>query len=640
MRRILRRSGERIQDLRLFWKLLLPLLLVILVMGASGSFLLVKFLSVRAQDTFDQDLFRRSVTAEVYLHDRALYLVDSVRLGSNFEGVAEAAGRRDVGRLRKLLAAVPAARPDLDLVVVTDKLGTGLVEIRREPAGLKRGEGGRWVARAFVAEVLQGLAGEGGDERSGFLEAAGRTVFATAGPIKRGKKIEGALIVGIGAERLAREAAERVDISVALYAPDGKVIAGAGGRRDLPAPPELPAGSPVRRRETRDGTAIASVYAPLRIRGQRLGTVAVAAPNDPAFASVAEARLRLTLLLLGAMAAVVGLGVALSRFILRRLRGLVEANRALARGDLSARAPLAGKDEFGELAHGFNLMAEQLQASYEELENRVEQRTEELRRLYQEVVKASEARQEFFAAISHEFRTPLFAILGHAEMMLDPGFRPDGRSWRTEFGKTIKGAAGDLLGRVNDILDLAKLESGRMDVETRELSLPAVIADLRGTITALARRSDLDARFHVPASLPMVHADPARLRQILLNLISNAVKYTPAGGRIDLTVAAADGRVDVSVSDTGVGIPKEAGEHVFEPFYQVAGTRAQRGQASTGLGLALTKRLVEAHGGEIWFTSEPKKGSTFTFSLRTAGAATLAGRTGRTRAKRAARAAR
>jgi signal transduction histidine kinase len=263
-------------------------------------------------------------------------------------------------------------------------------------------------------------------------------------------------------------------------------------------------------------------------------------------------------------------------------------------------------------------------------------RTEELQRLYQEVVKTSEARSQFFAAVSHEFRTPLFAIIGNADLMLEMGVDPEDGGWK-EFPQTIKGQGEHLLGLVNEILDLAKFESGRMEVEFEDVSLPDVVRELHGTIVPLARRSELSVEIEVPENLPMVRADRTRLRQIILNLASNAIKYTPAGGQVRLFAAHGDGRVEVSVADTGVGIPKEAAENLFEPFYQVKGTKAQKGQASTGLGLALTKRLVEAHNGEIWFTSEPGVGTTFSFSLMPAGGPPLVEANGDASAKPAKR---
>src|SRR5581483_4992037 len=329
----------------------------------------------------------------------------------------------------------------------------------------------------------------------------------------------------------------------------------------------------------------ATLYEPFVVRGTKVGTVAVSIPTGSAYASVRGAALRLGLLVALAMAAVVGFGVLVSRYILRTVEPLVATNRALGQGDLSVRAPVRSGDELGELAQGFNLMAEQLQASYGELERRVAERTEELSRLYDENVKAGESRSQFFATISHEFRTPLFAILANAELLDDPTLGPESPAETAEFAKTITSSAQALLERVNELLDLARSESAGVELETAPTSLAQTWADIAASVRALARGGELNLTDEVPASLPQVLADPDRLRQILLNLTSNAVKYTPPGGSIRVWARAVDDAV--------------------EPYYRVKGSRAQRGQASSGLGLALTKRLVEAHGGRIWFESKP-----------------------------------
>jgi signal transduction histidine kinase len=199
-------------------------------------------------------------------------------------------------------------------------------------------------------------------------------------------------------------------------------------------------------------------------------------------------------------------------------------------------------------------------------------------------------------------------------MLQDRGYRK-GAQWCDEAGKTLEDSGRQLLMLINDILQLAKAEAGKIEVNLANTSLPEVVKGLRRTIEGLARGSGVKVAVDVPQDLPRVRADRARLREIILNLVDNAVKYTPAGGRVELSAATRNGHAHVSVSDTGVGIPSEAGDRIFEPFYRVEGTKALRGQASSGLGLALTKRLVEAQAGEITFVSTPDVGTTFTFTV-------------------------
>jgi len=382
------------------------------------------------------------------------------------------------------------------------------------------------------------------------------------------------------------------------------------------APPTTRFDGSVRRTErTNGGRETAVLYYPLVIRDETAGMLATSLPAGPAKAAVRGAGLRLTLILAGAMVLVVLVGALLTRTMLAQLRPLVETNRRLGSGDLSARTPVLAGDELGEVARGVNQMAEQLQTSYSELESRVEQRTLELRRLYDDVKDAAEARTQFFAQMAHEFRTPLFAILGHAEMMRDPSFALRGPAWRREFGDTIKTSSQHLLTLINEILDLAKFEAGRMELSMTKTSPAEILIEARPTIESLARDGSLDVEFDVPDGLPAVRADRTRLKEVILNLASNAVKYTPAGGRVRVSASAADGWVTVSVWDNGVGIPPGIGDRIFEPFFQVEGTSTQRGEASTGLGLALVKRLADAHGGNVSYASVPHEGTTFLLSL-------------------------
>jgi signal transduction histidine kinase len=238
---------------------------------------------------------------------------------------------------------------------------------------------------------------------------------------------------------------------------------------------------------------------------------------------------------------------------------------------------------------------------------RVDQRTKEIARLMRE-------RSEFFAALSHELRTPVAVVMGKADMMLDSTFRKSDR-WTKETGRTLKASGAQLSALIDDILELAKAESKGLELRLEDVQLTETLRSMRPTLDGLARAGRLQLTLDVPESIPAVLADRARLNEIILNLVDNAVKYTPPGGRIGMSASASNGRVEVSVSDTGVGIPKQEGKRIFDAFYRVKGTDTQRGLPSSGLGLALVKQLVEAHGGRIDFTSVENEGSTFTFDL-------------------------
>ena len=226
---------------------------------------------------------------------------------------------------------------------------------------------------------------------------------------------------------------------------------------------------------------------------------------------------------------------------------------------------------------------------------------------------ANKHKSEFLANMSHELRTPLNAIIGFSEVLLERLFG-DVNEKQADYLQDIHSSGRHLLNLINDILDLSKIEAGRMELEPSTFDLPSAIANAMALIRERAQRHGIALAMDVDAELGDVVADERKLKQILLNLLSNAVKFTPDGGRIDVRARQDDSFVRISVADTGVGIAQEDQEAVFEEFRQVGSNYTSK-QEGTGLGLALTRRFVELHGGTIGVESEPGQGSTFTFTL-------------------------
>jgi signal transduction histidine kinase len=446
-----------------------------------------------------------------------------------------------------------------------------------------------------------------------------RTILAIAAPVCSGAggcARVGATIVGVGVDGIAVEALRRggapaeLQGGIAIFDRGARLVASAGDP-SVTAMAAPAARVPVRVNQRLDGTSVTTLFTPLELGGRPLGTLAVSIPVEPNLASVRRTALGLGLMLLAAMAGIAVVGIIVSRLVLRQVRSLVTTNRALGRGELSARAHVLWNDEIGEVGTLLNEMAEQLQAMYETLEARVAERTEEVERLLRE-------RTEFFASVSHELRTPLAVILRHAEMLLDTEYRKNGR-WSAQAGNALKDSGGQLARLIDDILQLAEAEAGAMAVDLGPVDIGGVIRDMRTTIEPLARAAGLKPSVRVPRDLPLALADEQRIRQIVLNLVDNAVKYTPEGGRVEVVVEEHPGWVELRVADTGIGFPPDCGDRIFEPFYRVKGTEPQGGQASSGLGLAVAKRLVEAHGGRIAYRSTPGQGSTFTVRFRRVG---------------------
>jgi signal transduction histidine kinase len=237
----------------------------------------------------------------------------------------------------------------------------------------------------------------------------------------------------------------------------------------------------------------------------------------------------------------------------------------------------------------------------------------ELEEKSQELEAASQHKSEFLANMSHELRTPLNAIIGFSEVLGERMFGELNEK-QAEYVQDILSSGRHLLSLINDILDLSKVEAGRMELELSQFDLPAAVSSAVILVRERATRHGLALEASVDDRLGLFVGDERKIRQVLLNLLSNAVKFTPEGGRIAVRAAPADGAVEVSVSDTGIGIAPEDQEAIFQEFRQV-GTDYARKREGTGLGLALARRFVDLHGGRIWVKSRPGEGSTFTFTL-------------------------
>jgi signal transduction histidine kinase len=229
-----------------------------------------------------------------------------------------------------------------------------------------------------------------------------------------------------------------------------------------------------------------------------------------------------------------------------------------------------------------------------------------------ELEAASRHKSEFLANMSHELRTPLNAVLGYAELIQD-GIYGDVPAKMGDVLERIQQNGRHLLGLINDVLDLSKIEAGQLTLSPSDYSMRELVLDVVSATEALAAEKKLALEVDVPADLPRGRGDERRLTQVLMNLVSNAIKFTETGS-ISIRAKVEDGSFLVAVSDTGVGIAPEDRERIFEEFQQVDSSSTRK-KGGTGLGLAIAKRIVELHGGRIWVESTPGQGSTFSFTL-------------------------
>jgi signal transduction histidine kinase len=289
------------------------------------------------------------------------------------------------------------------------------------------------------------------------------------------------------------------------------------------------------------------------------------------------------------------LGYTISWSVIRPVRSMDERFGEMAGGDFSRHVEVSNRDELGTLAQNLNRM------------------NDEVGRLTRELTTANRHKSEFLTNMSHELRTPLNAVIGFSDV-LEHGMAGSLTDKQREFVRDIRESGKHLLALINDILDLAKVESGRIELDRTEYLLPDSLRAALSLVRERAARHGITLALEMGDDVGPIVADERKVRQVVLNLLSNAVKFTPDGGRVTLAASREGDWVKVSVIDTGIGIAPEDQATVFEEFRQV-GSDTARKHEGTGLGLALAKRFVELHGGSLHLESAVGSGSVFSFTL-------------------------
>lgn len=290
------------------------------------------------------------------------------------------------------------------------------------------------------------------------------------------------------------------------------------------------------------------------------------------------------------------LTVFLARHLTKTIRELNKAADRIGQGDYSIAVPVESNDELGKLAWSLNKMSQDLEHSIE-------------RRIHAE--QSSQTKSQFLANMSHEIRTPLNAILGFTELLKDDNLSSEERQ---KYLNIIERTGENLSTLINDILDLSKVEAGHMDLIKKEFSLPLLISEIKDLIENLASKKHLRVIFESSENLPQtIYSDPLRLRQVLMNLLNNAVKFTEYGF-IKLSCQKEDDKLMFTIQDSGIGIKPQERELLFKPFSQIDSSLSRKHEG-TGLGLVLSKRLTELLGGSISLEKSTQQGSTFVVTV-------------------------
>ncbi len=334
---------------------------------------------------------------------------------------------------------------------------------------------------------------------------------------------------------------------------------------------------------------------------------------------------------LSSIALAIGLWLALRRSIVAPILAIEKSARSIASGDFTGRVPVMNNDEIGSLATEFNYMTKSLQDYYTTLESRVRERTEELRSTNEELQskqkelelanmglsEANKMKNQFLANVSHELRTPLNSILGFSELLSEKSFG-DINEKQAQYVDYIHSSGEQLLRLINNIIDLSKIDVDKMELMPEYFTITEALGEVLGIIRPLAHERSITIETKTVPASPKIRADKAKFKKVMLNILSNAVKFNKDGGRVEISWKMSEetsGRdfkhfVVFSVKDTGIGIKSADKDSLFTTFKQVDSS-FNREYDGSGLGLVLTKRLIELHGGSIWFESEEGRGSTF-----------------------------
>lgn len=300
--------------------------------------------------------------------------------------------------------------------------------------------------------------------------------------------------------------------------------------------------------------------------------------------------------------------------IVKPVKHLKDVAEAIAAGELNVRSEIQTGDEFEDLSIAFNRMLRNLTSFQERNRNLIadlDRKVDELARVNMALYESNRLKSDFLSTMSHELRTPLNSIIGFSELLLNAENLTEKQQ---RYAANIMTSGQQLLALINDVLDLAKMEAGRMKLHPVELKPLAVCEESATLFREQAEKKNVELRVNCSPDLPMIRQDAGKLRQILTNLISNAIKFTPQGGRVTVSADVMGDQATFTVTDTGVGIAAEEQESIFDKFRQSANPLT-REQGGTGLGLSIVRELAKLLGGDVSLTSELGLGSTFTVTV-------------------------
>ncbi|MBL8062566.1 MAG: HAMP domain-containing protein [Anaerolineales bacterium] len=365
-----------------------------------------------------------------------------------------------------------------------------------------------------------------------------------------------------------------------------------------------------------DGTEYRILGHPLTISGIQQGSVIVAQPIDQLFSL--NQSIQAVLFTITGVFALTALWFWIAAFVTltRPLVQLTDATTKISQGNFDQQVNISYllfKDEITLLSENFNTMTQHLNELYTSLEERVKQRTQELAEARDEAVAANKSKSEFVSIVTHELKLPMTSIKGYSDLMLAGATGPLNEN-QAGFLTTIRNNVNRMATLVSDLADISRIESGNLRIEPRSVPVWDVVDEVANLTRTQLEQKKQTLTLEIPEGLPKAWCDRTRLAQILTNLVSNANKYTPEGGEVNIEAIQMENMIQITVRDNGLGMTPEDQQQLFSKFFRSADEKV-REAPGTGLGLSITKNLIEMHGGRIWFESEFRQGTRFYFTI-------------------------
>jgi signal transduction histidine kinase len=598
------------------FKVILPYLLLTIIVAVTGAYVVIRLVSSSLDERLSNQLLESGRIVSDLMVRQEVKQVGAARLIAYTLGLSEALHAGDSEQVRSLAAPV-AGGLDVESVRVFDAQGLESSHFIKQSNGLTQDltEPGEVANLPFVDELLnennpdslprRGLAQDPENERY---------YYYTAMPVVYEDQVTGVVIVGTSLNSILPELKNTSLSNVILYGDDRRAIASTVGmvgekglfQRTISIPSELYSsvinseGVVLGENITVDGRSYKIAYAPLQVGDNRIGVFAVLLPQNFVIDSSKANRNTYILLYSLATIAAVLLGILIARLIVNPLSKLVRVSRDIANGDLSRRTEIHTRDEIGVLANTFDDMTEHL-----------EQRTLELERTNRLLEQMNRTKTRFIQVSAHELRTPLTIVQGYAQLIEvrakdDPQF--------AKYTHGILDGTNRMVDIIDNMLDVSRIETKQLALMPAKVQIDQVVEKVRGTFEKSLEQRALTLTTEGLASLPAIQADRDLLYKLFYHVIMNAIKFTPDGGSIHIDgcvtgETTGQPQVEVAVRDSGIGIDLENHELVFEKFYQTgevllhsSGKTKFKG-GGPGLGLAIARGIVNAHGGRIWIDS-------------------------------------